>query len=283
MPSVAEKCLTFRKLHESGCFVIPNPWDIGSALYLQHLGFKAIASSSAGFAFSHGLADNTVPRDVMLCHLRELVEATDIPVNADFENGFAHGADPLMENVRLCVETGVAGLSIEDSTGDKEKPLYDFDHAVARISAARASIDDIGRDVILVARTEGFLVGSTDIKETIRRLEAFAEAGADCLYAPGIGKREDIAAIVKAVHPKPVNALINGPGGLTIADVTEIGVRRVSVGGALMRVAFGAFMRAARELVESGTFGGFAHAAPHGELNDFFRKANLESRKPEEE
>jgi 2-methylisocitrate lyase-like PEP mutase family enzyme len=272
MPSIAEKRLTFQKLHESGCFVIPNPWDIGSALYLQHLGFKAIASSSAGFAFSQGLADNTVPRDAMLSHLRELVEATEIPVNADFENGFAHDPDALMENVRLCLETGVAGLSIEDSTGDKEKPLYDFDHAVARISAARASIDDIGRDVMLVGRSEGFLVGRDDMKETIRRLEAYAEAGADCLYAPGIGEREDVAAIVKAVHPKPVNTLISGPGGLTIADMAELGVRRVSVGGALMRVAFGAFIRAAEELMKDGTFNGFRDAAPHGELNQLFGK-----------
>lgn len=272
--------MAFGQLHQSGCFVIPNPWDLGSALCLQHLGFKAIASTSAGFAFSRGLADNTVALGVMLGHLSELVEATDIPVNADFENGFAHDPDALVENVRLCLETGVAGLSIEDSTGDKDKPLYDFDHATARISAARASIDDVGRDVVLVGRCEGFLVGRDDIKEVIRRLEAYAEAGADCLYAPGIGKREDIAAIVKAVHPKPVNALINGPGGLTIADMAEIGVRRVSVGGALMRVAFGAFVRAAEELMKDGTFNGFKDAAPHGELNNFFRKANLESRKP---
>lgn len=271
MPSIAEKRLTFRQLHESGCFVISNPWDLGSALYLQHLGFKAIASSSAGFAFSRGLADNTVPRDVMLNHLRELVDAIDVPVNADFENGFAHDPEALMENVRLCVETGVAGLSIEDSTGDKEKPLYDFDLAVARISAARAAIAEIGRDVVLVGRSEGFLVGRDDMKETIRRLKAYAEAGADCLYAPGINEREDVEAIVKAVHPKPVNTLINGPGGLTVGDMAKIGVRRVSVGGALMRVGFGAFIRAARELAESGTFGGFADAAPHRELNEFFR------------
>ena len=215
----------------------------------------------------------------MLGHLRELVEATDLPVNADFENGFAHDPEVLMENVRLCVDTGVAGLSIEDSTGDKDKPLYDFDHAVARIAAARAAIEEIGRDVILVGRSEGFLVGKSDLKETIRRLEAYAEAGADCLYAPGIGKRDDVAAIVKAVHPKSVNALINGPGGLTVDDMAGIGVRRVSVGGALMRVAFGAFIRAAKELAAHGTFGGFKEAAPHGELNDFFRGMNLEARR----
>lgn len=272
MTTISEKRLAFRKLHESGCFVIPNPWDLGSALYLQHLGFKAIASSSAGFAFSQGLADNTVSRDLMLNHLRELVEATDIPVNADFENGFAHDPEALMENVRLCVDTGVAGLSIEDSTGDKDKPLYDFDHAIARISAARASIEEIGHDVILVGRSEGFLVGRDDLKETIRRLTAFADAGADCLYAPGAGKPDQLEAIVKAVHPKPVNALISAPGGLTVDDVAKIGARRVSVGGALTRVAYGAFIRAAKELAESGTFGGFAHAAPHGELNEFYSR-----------
>jgi 2-methylisocitrate lyase-like PEP mutase family enzyme len=271
MSSIAEKRLTFRKLHENGCFVIPNPWDIGSALYLQHLGFKAIASSSAGFAFSRGLPDNSVPLDLMLNHLRELVLATDIPVNADFENGFAHDPEDLMTNVQRCVETGVAGLSIEDSTGDKAKPLYDFERAVARIEAARAAIDQSDRTVTLVARSEGFLVGVDDLQETFRRLEAFAEAGADCLYAPGIGKREDLAAIVKALHPKPVNALISAPGGLTIKDAAALGVRRVSVGGALARVAYGAFIRAARELNDSGTFGGFANAAPHGELNEFFR------------
>ena len=271
IPTVTAKRAAFRQLHESGCFTIPNPWDIGSARYLQHLGFKAIATSSAGFAFSRGLPDNAVPRDVMLAHIRELVDATDIPVNADFENGFALGIEELAENVRLCVETGVCGLSIEDSTGDKAKPLYELDHAVERIKAARVAIDRAGGNVILVGRAECFLVGQDDIAEIVRRLQAYAKAGADCLYAPGIGTREQITAVVTAVAPKPVNVLISGPGGLTIAEVAALGVRRVSVGGALARVAWGEFIRAAKELVSQGTFGGFAEAVPHGELNELFR------------
>lgn len=268
--TITEKRALFRKLHESGCFVLPNPWDIGSALYLQHLGFKAIASSSAGFAFSRGLPDNAVPRDVMLAHLRELVESTDIPVNADFENGFAHEPADLAENVRLCLETGVAGLSIEDSTGDKAKPLYALDQAVARMKAARAAIDGAGGDVILVGRAECFLVGRGDLAEVVRRLQAYAEAGADCLYAPGIRTREEIRTVVQAVAPKPVNLLISAPGGLTIPEAAALGVRRVSVGGALARAAWGGFLRAARPLAEEGAFDGFAGATPHGELNDFF-------------
>jgi 2-methylisocitrate lyase-like PEP mutase family enzyme len=270
MPTVAEKRAAFRALHARDCFAIPNPWDIGSARYLQHLGFKAIASSSAAFAFSRGLPDNAVPRDVMLAHIRELVQATDIPVNADFENGFASVPEELARNVSLCVETGVAGLSIEDSTGDKAKPLYEKEHATERIRAARAAIDRTGDDVMLVGRAECFLVGQDDISEVVRRLQAYAEAGADCLYAPGLDTREQIVAVVQAVAPKPVNILISAPGGLTMNDAAALGVRRVSVGGALARVAWGSFMRAARELAEQGTFGGFAGAAPHGELNEFF-------------
>ena len=271
MTPVTAKRASFRQLHENGCFTIPNPWDIGSARYLQHLGFKAIATSSAGFAFSRGLPDNAVPRDAMLAHIRELVDAADIPVNADFENGFATGTEELAENVRLCVETGVCGLSIEDSTGEKAKPLYEFNRAVERIRTARGAIDRAGGNVILVGRAECFLVGQDDIAEVVRRLQAYAEAGADCLYAPGIRTHEQVAAVVKAVAPKPVNVLISGPGGLTIAEVAALGVRRVSVGGALARVAWGEFMRAAQELAGRGTFGGFAEAAPHGDLNDLFR------------
>jgi len=262
----------FRKLHESGCFAIPNPWDIGSARYLQHLGFKALATTSAGFAFSRGLPDGAVPRDVMLAHIRELVEAADIPVNADFENGYAHEPNEVAENVRLCLETGVAGLSIEDSTGDKEEPLYQLDQAVARIKAARAEIDKSGGDVILVGRAECFLVGLPQIEEVTRRLKAYADAGADCLYAPGIRTREDIRAVVRAVAPKPVNVLIGGPMGLTMTDLAALGVRRVSVGGALARAAWGGFMRAAKDLAENGRFDGFEGAAPHDELNEFFRE-----------
>ncbi len=268
--AVAEKRRRFRDLHAGGCFVIPNPWDVGSARYLQHLGFKALATTSAGFAFSRGLADYAVPIEVMLAHIRELVAASDLPVNADFENGYAADPAELASNVRRCVETGVAGLSIEDSTGDKRTPLYDFNKAVARIAEARAAIDESGGDTMLVARTECFLVGRIDIEEVTRRLRAFANAGADCLYAPGIHTREDIAAVVSAVAPKPVNVLIGSAGGLTIGDAAELGVRRVSVGGALARVAWGGFIRAAKQLAEAGRFDGFANAEPHGQLNDFF-------------
>ncbi len=268
MSAIAEKRATFRKLHESGCFAIPNPWDIGSARYLEHLGFKALATTSAGFAFSRGLPDNAVPRDMMLAHIRELVEATDVPVNADFENGYAHEPDRVAENVRFCVETGVAGLSIEDSTGDKAKPLYELDHAVARMQAARTAIDKRGDDVMLIGRAECFLVGRPNIEEVTRRLKAYADAGADCLYAPGIRTREEIAAVVKSVAPKPVNLLIGGAIGLTMNDAAALGVRRVSVGGALARAAWGGFMRAAKDLAENGRFDGFEDAAPHGELND---------------
>ena len=269
MPTIAERRHTFRELHERGCFAIPNPWDIGSARYLQHLGFKAIATSSAGFAFSRGLPDNAVPRDVMLTHIRELVEATDVPVNADFENGYADEPDGVAESVRLCVAAGVAGLSIEDSTGRAEQPLYDVAYAAERIAAAREAIGESG--VVLVGRAECFLVAERDIDEVIRRLTAYADAGADCLYAPGISTREQIKAVVAAVVPKPVNLLISSPGGLALDEAAELGVRRVSVGGALARAAWGGFIRAARELAEHGGFDGFAGATPHAELQTFFR------------
>ena len=269
METIEKRRKRFRELHGSGCFAIPNPWDIGSARYLQHLGFKAIATSSAGFAFSCGLPDNGVPRDLMLRHIRELVEATDVPVNADFENGYADAPEGVAQSVRLCVETGVAGLSIEDSTDRPDQALYDVEHAAERIKAAREAIGDSG--VVLVGRAECFLVGRPDIDEVIHRLTAYAEAGADCLYAPGIRAREHVAAVVAAVAPKPVNVLISAPGGLTLAEAAELGVRRVSVGGALARAAWGGFMQAARELAEQGTCGGFAAAAPHAELQAFFR------------
>jgi len=272
MSTIADKRQIFRKLHESGCFAIPNPWDIGSTRYLQHLGFKALATTSAGFAFSRGLPDNAVGRNTMLAHIRELIEVTDLPVNADFENGYADEPEGVAENVRLCVETGVAGLSIEDSTGDKAKPLYDFDHAIARIEAARAAIDQAGGDVMLVGRAECFLVGRPEIDEVVRRLHAYANAGADCLYAPGIRTREDIVTVVTAVAPKPVNVLIGGPMGLTMTDVAALGVRRVSVGGAFARAAWGGFMRVAKELAERGGFDALADAAPHTEINHFMRE-----------
>ena len=269
MPTIDERRQTFRELHRGGCFAIPNPWDIGSARYLQHLGFKAVATTSAGFAFSRGLPDGAVGRDLMLAHIREIVEATEIPVNADFENGYADGPGEVAENVRLCVDTGVAGLSIEDSTGRKEQPLYDVDLAVERICAARKAIGESG--TLLVARAECFLVGVTNIDEVIRRLTAYANAGADCLYAPGIRDREHISAVVTAVAPKPVNLLIGGAVGLTMSDAAALGVRRVSVGGALARAAWGGLMRAAKQLAEDGRFHGFMDAAPHTELQEFFR------------
>jgi 2-methylisocitrate lyase-like PEP mutase family enzyme len=272
MPSAAEKRKTYRKLHESGCFVLPNPWDIGSARYLQHLGFKALASTSAGYAFAQGLPDNAVGRDMMLAHLCELAAATDVPVNADFEGGFAHEPDKVAENVRLCTETGVAGLSIEDSTGDKANPLYDLDTAVARIRAARAAIDSGGGDVVFTGRAECFLVGRTDLDEVITRLKAYAAAGADCLYAPGIRNKEQIVAVVQAVAPKPVNLLMPANIGLTVTEITGLGVRRISVGGTLARVAWGAMIRSAKQIMSEGRFDTFADAAPHPELNGFFRQ-----------
>jgi 2-methylisocitrate lyase-like PEP mutase family enzyme len=269
MPTIAERRQTFRELHRSGCFAIPNPWDIGSTRYLQHLGFKAIATTSAGFAFSRGLPDGAIGRDVMIEHIREIVQAIDIPVNADFENGYADDAGELAENVRLCIETGVAGLSIEDNSGRKDRPLYDVDLAAERVRAAREAIGDSG--TLLVARAECFLVGVTNIDEVIRRLTAYANAGADCLYAPGIRDREHIAAVVAAVAPKPVNLLIGGAIGLTMSDAAALGVRRVSVGGALARAAWGGFMRAAKQLAVDGRFDSFTDAAPHDELQEFFR------------
>ena len=204
-PSTADKRRVFRTLHERGCFVIPNPWNVGSALYLQGLGFKALATTSSGHAHSLGLPDGAESRDMVLAHYRELVAATDIPVNADFENGYAHDPADVAANVRLCVETGVAGLSIEDFTGDESAPLYDFDLALARVKAARQAIDQYGTDVVFTARTEGFLHGRADMDEAIRRLKAFRDAGADCLYVPGIKTREQIETVVRAVAPKPVN------------------------------------------------------------------------------
>jgi 2-methylisocitrate lyase-like PEP mutase family enzyme len=265
---------TFRRLHESGCFVIPNPWDVGTARYLRHLGFKALATTSSGFAFTRGLPDTdwAVPRDLMLAHIAEIVQATDLPVNADYESGYAHEPGAVAENVRLCVETGVAGLSIEDSTGDRAKPLYDLSFAVERIRAARRAIDATGSGVLLTARAECYLVGHPDpLRESIRRLQAYAEAGADVLYAPGPRSREDIRAIVEAASPKPVNVLMGGAAGLTVGDLAELGVRRISVGSALSRAAWGGFMRAAREIAQDGRFDAFADAVPFADINGFFR------------
>ena len=271
-PSIADKRRTFRQLHERGCFLIPNPWDIGSARLLQGLGFKALASTSSGFAWTQGRPDNGVLRERVLAHLAELVQATDVPINADFENGFAADAAGVAHSVRLAVETGVAGLSIEDSTGDAARPLFSLDEAVERMRAARRAIDASGDDVLLVGRAECFLVGQPDLDETIARLKAYADAGADCLYAPGIKTREQIAAVVAAVSPRPVNLLVGSASEMTLADIAALGVRRVSVGGALARASWGGFMRAARTLAEHGRFDDFAQGASGQELNDFFTK-----------
>jgi 2-methylisocitrate lyase-like PEP mutase family enzyme len=269
-PSVADKRREFHRLHHNGCFVIPNPWDVGSALYLQSLGFKALASTSAGFAWSQGYADGSVPRQLMLEHLRQIVDATDVPVNADFGSGFAHTPEQLEESVRLAVETGVAGLSIEDSTADPAQPLYDLATAVSRMRAARRAIDRSGGDTLLVGRAECFLVGQPDLEQTIARLKAYGQAGADCLYAPGLKATDQIEAVVRAVAPKPFNLLLGYPSKLTVADAAALGVRRISVGGALARSAWGGFMRAARLIAEQGGFTGFADAASGGELDGFF-------------
>jgi methylisocitrate lyase len=264
----------FRALHQSGCFVLPNPWDVGSAIYLQHLGFRALASTSGGFAFSEGRADRNVPRDVVLAHLRELVSAVSLPINADFEDGYASDPAGVADNVTLCVETGVAGLSIEDATDDPKAPLYEDKLAVERVRAARAAIDQSGTQVVLTARCEAWLVGQPNPRKTVLdRLVTYADAGADCLFAPGVREPADIEAIVKAVSPKPVNVLVSAPHpGLSVARLSDLGVRRISVGSALARAGWGAFLRAARALAESGSFDGLSGAAPFSELNDFFGK-----------
>ena len=268
--TIAQKRADFRALHEQGCFVIPNPWDTGSARFLEGLGFKALATTSSGFAWSQGQADGAMSREHILAHLRELVEATDLPVNADFENGFAADAQGVAASVSLAIEMGVAGLSIEDSTGNAADPLFPVDVAVERMRAARKAIDASGADVLLVGRAENFFAGRPDLDDAIARLKAYANAGADCLYAPGIKTREQIAAVVAAVAPRPVNLLVGAPSELTMKDIAELGVRRVSVGGALARAAWGGFIRAARTLAD-GRFDGFADAAPGAELNAFFK------------
>ena len=261
----------FRQLHASGCFVIPNPWDIGSARYLAQLGFKALASTSSGRAWSQGVADGGLSLPAVLAYLRELVAATDLPVNADFESGFADTAEGVAQNVRAAIDTGIAGVSIEDATGKPAQPLMDLPTAVARLRAARAAIDASGQDVLLIGRAENFFVGQPDLADTLRRLQAYAEAGADCLYAPGIDTPEQIAAVVAAVAPKPVNVLVGGPSALSMAELAALGVRRVSVGGALARAAWGGFERAARALAEQGRFDGFEGAAVGRELNQRMR------------
>ncbi len=247
---------SFRRLHAAGCFVMPNPWDAGSAVALEQLGFKALATTSAGFAWTLGLADNRLRLGQALEHLRAVVGVVRLPVNADFEGGFADEPEQVGANVKLAAATGIAGLSIEDSTGDAAEPLYEFDLAVERIGAARRAIDESGTGIILTGRSEGFVVERPDIDETIRRLKAYAEAGADCLYAPRIGTVEEVSAIVSAVSPKPVNLLVNAPS-MTQPMAASLGVRRISVGGALARTAWAGFLTTAQEIADEGTFSRF--------------------------
>ncbi len=269
-PSIADKRRAFRRLHEAGCFAIPNPWDVGSALYLQSLGFKALATTSSGFAWSQGRADGRVARERVLAHLSELVAATDVPVNADFESGFAADSAGVGDSVRRCVETGVAGLSIEDSTGNASAPLFELNVAVERIRAARRAIDSAGGDTLLIARAECFLVGLPDLDTTIGQAQGVRRRGSRLPVCAGIRTVEQIRAVVAAVSPKPVNLLVSSPGSLTMQQIAALGVRRVSVGGALARAAWGGFMRASRQIAEHGSFDGLAGAASGQELDTLF-------------
>ncbi len=271
-PGVSDKRKTFFQLHQSGCFVIPNPWDVGSARFLQSLGFKALATTSSGFAWSQGRPDCGISLEMALDHLRHIVAATDVPVNADFQNGFAHDPQAVGEHVRQAIATGIAGVSIEDSTGEQARPLYDLDTSVARIRAARSAIDKAGGDVLLVGRAECFVAGRPDLPETLARLKAYAQAGADCLFAPGLRTRDQITAVVAAVAPKPVNLLVGAPGEFTVAQIGALGVRRISVGGALARAAWGAFMLSARAIAQQGSFEALREAPSHGQLDSLFHE-----------
>lgn len=269
MAQPSDRLSEFRRLHQSGCFVMPNPWDVGSARLLARLGFPALATTSSGFAWSLGRPDNHASLQETLIHIRTIADAVDVPVNADFEAGFAIAPDDVAANVAAATETGVAGLSIEDSTGDAASPLFDVTLAIERIEAARRAIDDSGTGIVLTGRSEGFIVGRPDLAETIRRLTAYAAAGADCLYAPGLRHAADIRAVVEAVAPKPVNVLV-GSDFATVAGLGEIGVRRISVGGALARAAWAGFLGAATEIAERGTFSSLARATPFAEINGAF-------------
>jgi 2-methylisocitrate lyase-like PEP mutase family enzyme len=269
-PDPAATRRAFAELHRGGCFVLPNPWDVGSARYLAALGFPAIATTSSGFAWSRGRPDNGLTLDAALAHFADLAASVDVPVNADFEAGFAIAPEGVAANVRRAVETGIAGLSIEDSTGDPAAPLHDFALSVERVAAARSAVQGTG--VLLVARSEGFIAGRPDLVETVKRLVAYAEVGADCLYAPGIRSREEIATVVRAVAPKPVNVLVSGPF-TSVAELAELGVRRISVGGALARAAWGGFMAAASEIAHEGTFRRLGAAAQSAELQALFGKS----------
>ncbi len=269
MTPPSDRCRVFRQLHQSGCFVIPNPWDLGSARLLAQFGFPALATTSSGFAWSQGRPDNRMSRDETLAHLRSIAQGVEVPVNADFEGGFAIAPAEVGANVAAATATGIAGLSIEDSTGDASNPLFDFTLAVERIQAARQAIDKSGTGILLTGRSEGFIVGRPNLDETIRRLVAYAEAGAGCLYAPGLRTKADIIAVVNAVAPKPVNVLV-GSDVATVAELASVGVRRISVGGALARAAWTGFCQAAKEIAEQGTFTNLARAVPFVEINRSF-------------
>jgi 2-methylisocitrate lyase-like PEP mutase family enzyme len=269
MTSPSARTRIFHQLHESGCFVIPNPWDVGSARLLEQLGFRALASTSSGFAWSLGRADHRVTLDESLAHLRSISQSVAVPVNADFEGGYAIEPEGVGANVAVAATTGIAGLSIEDSTGESSSPLVDASLAVERIRAARQAIDASGTGIVLTGRSEGFIAGRPDLGETIRRLTAYAEAGADCLFAPGLRSLSDITAVVSALAPKPVNVLV-GSDFTTVAALAEAGVRRISVGGALARVAWSGFLKAATELAEQGSFGRFTNAVPFDDLERSF-------------
>src|SRR4051812_1720962 len=266
MTDLDPRVTTFRRLHESGCFVIPNPWDVGSAVVLEQLGFSALATTSAGFAWTLGRPDNFVTIDEALAHYAAIAAAVDVPVNADFERGFATDPEEVAANVARACDTGIAGLSIEDSTHEAASPLFDFDIAVARVRAARRAIDESGTGIILTGRSEGFIAGRPDLGETIRRLQAYAEAGAECLFAPGGKDPAVIEAIVRSVAPKPVN-VVASTDFATVSQLADLGVRRISVGGALARTAWTAFLGAAREIVEHGTFGALGRTTPGVEIN----------------
>lgn len=270
MTSETDRCKVFHRLHESGCFVIPNPWDVGSARALAQLGFVALATTSSGFAWSMGRPDNGVSLEQALLHFQSVAHCVDLPVNADFEGGFAIAPAEVAANVARATATSIAGLSIEDSTGDRSNPLFDFALAVERIQAARQAIDESGTGVLLTARSEGFIVGRPDLAETIRRLIAYAEAGADCLFAPGLRTRHEIVKVVAALSPKPVNVLV-GSDFATVAELREMGVRRISVGGALARAAWTGFLQAAQEIAEHGTFARMGRSITFDEMNHLFR------------
>jgi 2-methylisocitrate lyase-like PEP mutase family enzyme len=269
MPEIDPRVTTFRRLHESGCFVIPNPWDVGSARILERLGFSALATTSAGFAWTLGRPDNTVAVDEALAHYAAIANMVKLPVHADFERGFATDPDGVAANVARACDTGIAGLSIEDSTHEIGQPLFDFDVAVARVRAARRAIDDSGKGIMLTGRSEGFIVGRPDLRDTIHRLEAYAEAGADVLYAPGLSRPDEIRAVVQAVAPRPVNVLVSSDF-TTLAELAELGVRRISVGSSLARTALTGFLTAAREISGQGTFTALGRATPFAELERLF-------------